>query len=861
MKKKLLTLLILISCFFLAPNNLKISAETAPTTINTMYVENVTEYKDLNNISKLAVSQDYIAYSQDNINLSIYDLQSKNTYTISNFDTIVKIKFIQDKLLIITKTKIYYTNDFTQNTSTELSYLNVSFTNLKSADIYVDYDKVFIGIVDNSTFKLYEHKLDLSPFASNPIKTIESADFNNTYLLAINNKTAYIVSKYQSGENLIPIMYIQDYSSNNHVSTSLTLNYQTIDTFYNNNQEYILTFTGENLRLLDSQCTEKSIISINEFDEMFLEVTDIDYFNNRIYISDINHNSIQTYLINEETQALITDELLICASSQEKGRFNNASSLLVYNNELIVADTDNRRLQVIKENSDQEDNIELNSSIISNAQGETPSSLNPKNMIADSKGDLFIINNTDTKGQILKYSSTTHELLKTYEKTGLTNIIDISITNNDSIYLLGLSTSNNNTLFYLTSKGIEEKTTLPFAINDNTKIKYIKSLDLFTIFNNNTLYLISYNPKVQILDAIAIQGNDITYDFNKVFVLNDNTIQTVNILFDGTNYSLEKSSTTTNDLFSNFSTIYFDIINRTMYAFNASRQCIEYFEFDVDYVPFTLSNITTIDSLKESSTLIPASISTIIYNYPFNLGKAYNFDNSIQNCFIIDEAQFEDYYRIIFNDKNTLASGFIKKTDAPSEQQYAFKAKNLNVVTINQQVNVYKYPTLLKANNSSLIIGSFPINTALTLIAETPINIDGKLFYKIKYNDNIGFIFNADVVLNESTHISYLNNANATIKSFDDSKVFIYDENIENPLIAVDNLTRVYVEKYDKNAEYSKVIYKTNNLTIIEGYVLTSNIEMDEMDTSKIIIICIIIISIILLLIIVISYIIIKKKK
>ena len=47
-----------------------------------------------------------------------------------------------------------------------------------------------------------------------------------------------------------------------------------------------------------------------------------------------------------------------------------------------------------------------------------------------------------------------------------------------------------------------------------------------------------------------------------------------------------------------------------------------------------------------------------------------------------------------------------------------------------------------------------------------PITIDNKLFYIYENNGQIGYIFNADVILNDNSNITALHNNNATITIF-----------------------------------------------------------------------------------------------
>ena len=729
----------------------------------------------------------------------------------------------------------------------------ISYTNLKYADIYSTNDKVFVGIVDNSTFKLYEYNLNLSPKQTSPIKTITNSDFENTIMMAINDKTAYIVA-HDTNETW-PIMHIQNYSSNETLSASLKMNYQAIDTFYNDGQEYILTFTSENLRLLTTDCSEVSAITMNEFDEIPLDIKDIDYFNDTIYVADNNHNSIQSYKIdntNSDEIKLKAEHIMICSSSKEIGRFTNVNNITIYNNKVITSDTDNNRIQII-------DNF------VSSTINSLDNNTSPKAVNTDTLGNLYFATNTSTNSKIIKYTlyDNTYTLSNSYEKVGLKTIgyiSDMTIANNDILYVLDYS---NNSLLYLSTNGLETKTTLPFDLTENSKIEYIKGLDVISILNNSMLYIYSTNSNIELLASIATNATDITSDIKDIYLLENNSIKLLTINISNETYSLNITKNVEDPAITNFSTVYYDIVNRQMYSFNKNRQCIEYFNLDLAENSFELYDINNKEFLTETDTIIPITFSTspIIYQFPYGLGKAYNLDKNITNCFIIEKDEYKDYYRIIFNDNNTLQTGYIKKTDAPQNTHKNFESINLNVITIHQEVQIYKYPTLLKSNDKAITVGNIPIYTIIDIYASCPISIDGKTFYMYKTNNLIGFIFNADIVLNESSHITYLKNANATIKTFDGNNIKIYNNDKTIEIYSLDNNSRVFVENFDKNSEYTKITYKTTDLKTIEGYVLTKYIEMDNLDNSKIIIICIIIFSLILLAVIVICYFSLKKKK
>ena len=106
----------------------------------------------------------------------------------------------------------------------------------------------------------------------------------------------------------------------------------------------------------------------------------------------------------------------------------------------------------------------------------------------------------------------------------------------------------------------------------------------------------------------------------------------------------------------------------------------------------------------------------------------------------------------------------------------------------------------------------------------------------LKEQDSIGFIFSVDIVLDESTNIRNLNTENATIHILDNSdSVVMLDKNQQTTIISLENNTRIYVDNYNKDSEYTRVIYKDSSLKTYEGYIETKYIQMDKLDNSEMI--------------------------
>ncbi|MBE5738273.1 MAG: hypothetical protein E7354_00860 [Clostridiales bacterium] len=855
MRKIALAIFILLFGLFFAPNNYKVfaNAETNPTNstleIETIYTDNVLEYANLNNISKIATNNTHIAYSLNNSDIYIFDKSTKETISISSFVNINKIKFVGTQLLVVTDNEIKVVDNFTHLDSSALAVIpDISFTNLKAIDIYVDNTLVYIGYVDGNTFNLNEYTLALEP-KTNPIKQVSSTKYTDTYVMAINNRKAYIVSNTAS-----PVMYSLTYLDEEPVTSSLSIPYKVLDTFYANNSEYLLAFTTECLYLLNPNFVEVHKVTTNPIENVSLDITDIDFYGNKIYVSDKkNSGAIQTYTIiaNESTYELSYEETLICSNSKSIGRFNNANGITTLGDNILVSDSNNNSIHIIENQT----TTYINSQTIEQS---------PHSIIADEDLNIYVVENGVTNSIVCKYnfSNNGYTASTKYETVSSQNIGYISSTtaHNKTIYLLDYT---NDDLLVITNNGMQIKAELTIDLDENSIIDYSKGSGYLVVYNNNTLYLL--NNSGTILHSLTTQDDNsspislesITSDLNHIYGLHSDTIYTYKI--NAVDSTIDFINTkVTDDRFTNLSEIHFNIATRKMIAYDHNRACLVTFDHSIIETPFNFENIAEETALTEESTLLPLTVqnSPVIYEYPYHIGKTYNLDGSVLTCFGIEEVNNE--YRILFNHKGILTSGFISKNDTLVN---AIQEQTHNVITINKKVPIYKYPTILTHNGSIVQIGELAHKTVIDVTAKFPISIDNKVFYKYEYEGKVGYIFNADIVLNDNRTIDYIKSSNATIKAIGIDTINLLSDDKTEIILTLKNDYRIYVEEYDENSEYTKVIYTDENLKSIEGYILTEYIQMDKLDNMQIILIIVIIVSIVILVIIISTYLIIKKKK
>jgi len=858
MKKKLIILFILITCLFCCPKTSIFSfADTQINNslqINTLYPNNILDYENLSNVSQTTSNNNYIAYSQNNI-LTILNKQTRQTITINEFTSISNIKFIKDDtlLLIDSSTEKVFVITISETTHTISSLSDINLEKLFLSDIFVTETHTFIGLIrtvsENKIFEVY--KLSNSDFSKKPqiIDDISNTTvLNNAYTMAISDNSLYVLLKTQPEPRILYKSFISDEPSQIKVEHELEL----INYYRHNNSDYLISFSQGNFCVISP-----NDLSTTHHTPTNLEVVDIDIFENNIIISETLKNTIRLYNVNQEENEISLKEhsVLISSTHDALGRFNSATDIFIQNNSLFIADTLNDRVQIIDSelNCHKIDDLEIDSQ--------------PNNIVIDSFRNIYFATTTTSGNKkttiINKYSlndlniyekSTTYS---TYNTTPIGLVSDMTISNNDDIYII--DHENNNLLLLNNNTGLKNKYSFSFDLDSNTKLEYIKEFNRLVLWNNNYLSLINpinldSNQNI-ILDNIEISNcKSITADANAIYLLQDNQIKLVTISND--EFTLSETTLTDNK-FLNYSTISYDIANRQMFAFNIEEQCIVYFDCELNQNPFSFNQIKNTELLD--NTKIPFAINiknnAIIYDLPYSLGKQYI---NVTQCIGIEP--FGNYYRVLFEYDNVLNIGFIDKSNTTVIPHDT--TQKIRVITTNLQVPIYKYPTILKLENQAIITSYIPINTYITITYHHfPITIDNKIFYTYEIDDKIGYIFNADVVLADSTNITTLQHNNASINAIGEDKIYIYDEDKSTIIGTLNNEDLIYVESYDKKSEFTKITYKNADLNTITGYVKTEYVQMDELDNNRIVLILIIAISILILITILITYFIIKKRK
>lgn len=873
-------------CALLAPaSSFSVLAEDSDNsllTINTLYPKDVLDYQNLDNITNTAISSDYIAYSIDANSIHIINRTSKYHITSSQFSNILDFKFIANNILLLinfddsSKNGNVYVVEIIDNNISVSTISTINITNLVVADIYNHGNSIYLGVIksqtsDNNIFELHELSINNNVITAQRIDTFPNALLNSATHLILSEDKHYVIFE---NDNDDPRILTRDYGddSTSPQTTSFADNVSIAKLYIYDNKEYIVAFTKENLYLIDTIDTSTTITSLDKLDLIDIDVVDSSLIisnpevpHDELLVADPKNKSISTIDIDNTSDqiALELGNVLISSAHSALGRFNNVSNIIVQGSRIILSDSNNDRIQIIDNKYDCQEIPVL------------PVDSNIHAVLLDSHQNIFFNltrpgTNTST---IYKYNynpdvngytetDTPAATYSTCQSADLGLVSDITITNKDELFVLD---ETNNQLLSLNNTGLQLAYTFNQDILSSAEIEYIRGLNMLAVLNDGNLLLLSIDNITKELNPLIDQWSDVNYNsitagVIDILALADNNI--VQISIENSELILTNNSITNND-FSHFSTITYDNNSGIMYAFNSNNQSINYFDCGLTYDALVFDKITaeSLNSANHQPLAIEIINDGIIYEQPYNIGNKFV---GITQCIAIEissnQYEYDNYYRVLFNYNGELASGFLSSTNARIISHNT--TQQIKVITTNLQVPVYKYPTLLKQNDNALINSYLDIETKIYIsVNPFPVRIDGKYFYAYIKDGKVGYIFNADVVIDDSTHIVNLNTNNATISAIGLDKVDLYSEDMTEVITSINNGQGIYVENYDKNSDYTLVIYKDENLKTYKGYIKTDYIKMDKIDNTTMVLILIIVLSVLILVIITTTYFIIRRKK
>ena len=436
--------------------------------------------------------------------------------------------------------------------------------------------------------------------------------------------------------------------------------------------------------------------------------------NGKIYISDSGIKCIQEFKfeINEGKGNIVGIDVLIASECGEVGRFNQNSNIDFDSNTLVVCDSNNRRIQVLKDN-------EVTNYDIKTFTGTTDSDLNNLNTahIVDDKIFFTTYNINNSTQNIFEYDIEFNSL--SLLPHSVSKIFD--------------SCKENNNIYYVSANGL-------YSLNTTTGL--FKRL-------NSTMF--AENARISISDSTIVISNHLSLN---VYNITGGLVKTTNlennvsdIAFEGNNLYVLQAN---NNVLSRFE------LNRDTFSLtlmedlSANHEANKYYSMTIDNASGIIylfdNNACKIDRLinptfnfKQNRGIYQVNNKNVcIYDKPYFLNgidsptvlTKLNVNDRV-NIYSTTNISFGniDYY-IVELEGNTY--GYINKNDLT----YLKEVINYEVVLPNASLRSFdesgKITVYKEADTNSEIIAKADEGTRI-LILEEEINPD---FIKIKYYDN-----------------------------------------------------------------------------------------------------------------------------
>ncbi len=774
---------------------------------------------NIGNISSFAINNDLIYYVNDN-GINCFNTTTKTTKPLpGTYQNITNLKHTKSYVTFLADGKLRFLRDnteilfFYEDGHIECDAFNVFETTTGNVtDLYISYIKGtqlhFVKIQITNTNN------ELESFVTYPIHTSCDISGKNVIGLCLNDSYTYLLVA--NGLNY-DILKVKNSTIHGNVEiTPLDFSYTypptactSFELFSNGENNYFLLNETNHIfdvlkeienrvepveHLITDRISGESF-KLGEFSE----ITDIKYYNNKIYVADSINKNIQGFTF--ENNELNPAEVLIASNCLENGYFKGVNDFdVVDENTLLISDTEHNRIQKITN----ENITVLDKYSATNLQS-------PKFYQSSNKQIYYYF--FDNK--LIKENGN-----NVVEINIGTNIADLKVDAYSNVYYLNY---NDNKLYIINSNtNIPQVVIENLTLTANSKLEILN--DAIIISNGNTLKL--YELTGEEVCTLPLTGNltDFTSDYygNLYCITNLGITKVVN-----NNHILEESST-----------INYNTTNLTLIRLNkVTGELIAYNNENCNFIKITrenfvndLSSFTQICNpfeLQPQETILKSGIvlnDTFISNYPYNTGLG-DYLNQEEKVFVLDE--IENSYYIMYNKENKLAYGYINKNYlSVNEPLIGLQTK---YIVINKNIKLYKMPTILKDGNNSFVYDSVPLDTILTVVNLNLVSIDNSEYFAIKTKNNkILYVNSCDVTLATATDITSLPDLNAEILATDGEMVNLYLEDSEKSIIIMklNNNQKVYVENYDISKEFTLVTVITEEKQEVKGFVLTKNLKL-----------------------------------
>lgn len=797
MKKLILGALLIVSSIFVSVKQ-PVYAETATPTTTTevlTFVENQNQF-DIGAVSGFAVSSNAIYYA-NNFKLNKFDTTTKNNYSLP-YENVTSIKQSKSYVVFISDSKLVI---FKNGNEVTIPGLNAT---CDFFNIYEQDDNLFISYVENSTL----HFVKINSNMNIDIQREHNLGSIELVTTCLNESYTYIVVRNGSHYGMLKVNNLT------FEQTSLSFSYACshIEMFEQDGKTYFLIITRINqaLSIAEEQVdavvpitTSTKLTDVTSHETFSLgevgDFTDATYYDGYVYVADKLNKSIQAFEI--ENQKFVPSHIVLSSNAYEAGYFNNINDFqIVDSSTLLVADTQNNRIQKLEE-----ENVEVISTY------NSASLVSPKFYLTSNNQDFWFY----FDGKLVKQSDITN-----LEYVIGNNVSDMKVDNSNNVYYLDYDLDKLVTIAQ--NKNILEGVIENLNLSENSKLEILNNG--FVIFSDNTFKV--YNLNYEEVSSLTITANikDVTSDyFGNIYVLTDEGIIKLN---------------NANNVLSQGTTLTYQANNLTLFSLN--KVTGEFVAFDsVNSRFIKIVSLEFISSLNDFEHVVNALelppqetilsggnvlAETYISKYPYNTGISNKLAKDTK-VFVL--AEVENSYYIMYNNNNTVGYGYITK-DKLEVIPFTINEPN-KVVVINKNIKLYTLPTILRDNGVSFVYTTCQLNSQLNVVNFNLVSIDNSEYFAVQTENNkILYVNASDVTLLNSNEISSLPDLNAELIVADNSMVNLYEKDTVNSeiILELDASQKVYVENFDTTKEFTYVTVITEDKTQISGYVLTKHLRL-----------------------------------
>ncbi len=754
-------------------------------------IEIISNVNALRNVSSMQYSNGYLYVGYDH---NSYLLIDTNTLNNTTYSTITLNNFTNEPFRIFYDGEKYVTATIeTQGTTPSTNILKVTY---------------FTDIADPTTIIGETKTFDLSAISGN-IDTTSSITIGKNKIYIVKDNTLYPFNYDTTG-----------ISVSSPITKPLFADIQSSSIYSIDTKNYFVYSRTEAIYFYDPDTDEEKVKSFDGSG----------YADNKIYINEDNlyfYNNtdcdIRKYEIAVGDEKPLNSELvLVKGKGSEVGRFDDVNDFtLKCNDYVFVSDKNNHRIQVLKNNQPTHI-IDLK---------EESTEYFAKSLMLAKDNTLYYIK---TDGIVSKLCGINIFTNTSIEPIGISShISDACICDNGIIYMLetdnkkiiSIDTKNNFTQGQYNLSGI---TLDSFSL--------IQNLDQYLfISSGNKLY--KYSTNTFILDPTPIEfENDITSfscPINQlIYVVCEGENKIHKVCFEDDVIESTDDVEVEWNAGQEVSIIRVNPQDGSIYGFDKKTSSFVYFKEDIfcygyDTVePFQKYVLTSLNGYTDVVKFGVLKANNFVYEYINYVGN-HDLFSSDKNVVILDtKKNTSQFTYILYVVGNEVKLGYVETS---AIETYTVETDNnkFSLITTDANSPIYKFPTI-KGNLEVESVEN--IGTVLTADGVYPISIDGldTQYYIVRLiNNTYGYV--PSTYVTQNVNISEKFSSNATVKIYDYSTFVNVYSNVEKEEIigALSNDQRIYVDNYDKEAEFTMVRYLDGDNKIRAGYVDTKYITMD----------------------------------